>query len=192
MCPFSRSKCRPSLGASGESRAARVSSELPGVSVEGWGSMESGSHTPGNIHGGAPARKERAHQTWPGVSVLPPAGDGKAVTAYLSPLEAPLAFSSRAAAFCRGYWGRGTPCSQGETHHQSHCGDCSDVENVLGHSYEAPGCSVYLTVHCPWTSAEDRRCGPWSNCPHQCGCHCIQLGHRALQDTVDTLSTSAH
>lgn len=190
MCPFSRSKRRPSLRVSGESRAARVSSELPWVSVEGWGSMQSGSHTPANIHGGAPERKEGPSDlAWRFRAA--PCWGREGMKAYLSPLEAPRAFSSRAAAFCRGYWGRGTPCSRGETHHQPHCGDCPDVENVLGHSHGVPGCSVHLAVYCPWTSAEDRRHVPWNNCPHQCGCHCLQRGHWALQDKVETLSTSA-
>lgn len=108
---------------------------------------------------------------------------GKTVKIYLSHLEVPLAFSSRMSAFYRGYWGRGTPCSQCEVHQPSHCSD--DGENVPGRSDCVPRCSVYLAVYCLWTQAEDRRLVPWSNCPSQCCSHCIQPGHCALH-TTDT------
>lgn len=164
-----------------------MSSELPGVNVEeGWRSMESGSHNLANVHEEAPNKKGEGTSdplAWlfpcpPQMLVTP----GMKVNIYLCHLGVPQTFSSRTSAFCRGYWGRGTPCSR--------CGACpeshqADVQNVLGHCDWAPGCLVYLVVFCLWTQAEDRRLVPWSDCPYQCCSHCIQLGHCALQHTAE-------
>ena len=119
-----------------------MSSGLPGVNVEGgWRSLESGSHNLAKVHEEAPVRKEGARQSiqagrFPAPTHLqvPPQ---KALNIYLSHQGAPVAFSSKMSAFCRGYWGRGTPCSRRGTRQQSHWSE--EAENVLGVSDWAPG-----------------------------------------------------
>ena len=180
-----RSKCWPSLGPSGKPEAASASSALPGVNVEGgWRSVESGSHSLAEVQEEAPVRKERAHQSvWPGClpAPTPPAGPPwKTVNVYLSHLEVPVAFSSRMSAFCRGYWGRGTPCGQRGTRQQSHWS--GEAENVLGPSDWGPGCLVSLAVYCLWSQAEDRKLVPWSNRPRLCCSHRTPRGRCALRD----------
>lgn len=138
-----------------------------------------------------PLRERRGHIRPSGlaVSVLPLrlVASGKTGHIYLSHLEVPLAAASRVSAFCRGYWGRGTPCPPGEPHQQPRC---PDVEKAPGPSDWAPGCCALPAVHCPWTRAAGRRLVPWGHCPRQCCSHCVRLGHCALQDTAGPIRTT--
>ena len=113
----------------------------------------------------------------------------KTVPRYLSHLEAPLA-SSRLPAFCRGYWGRGTPCSGRGTRQLPRCPKA--VESVGGRSGWAAGCSGFLAVCCLWAQAEDRRPAPRSDCAPRCCSRRTPPGRRALRTEPETRETRCH
>ena len=161
-----------------------MSSGLPGVNVKGgWRSTESDSHNLAKVQEDAPVRKERTRESLQsGCCPTPthlPGTPWKTLNIYLFHPEVLWAFSSRRLAFCRGYWGRGTPCSRRGTRQQSHRSD--GAENVLGHSDWAPGRLAYLPVYGLWAQAEDGTLVPCNCCPGQWCSHRTQPGCCALQ-----------
>lgn len=116
--------------------------------------------------------KGEATSAWPH---NPPTGDPrKTKPRYLCRREAPRA-SSRRPAFCRGYWGKGAPCSDA-------------VESVGAHLGWAPGCSGFPAGCCP--RAEGGRLAPWSNPASQRCSHRMPLGRRALWMRQRTINYS--